>query len=500
MKVVNIMNFVRYIDERRENSIQNQFDATKKELELVNEFGVKNTFLLQYDALCDENYQKLFKENATENTELGIWFEIVEPLAAKCSIPYNSKMGWKWDWHITPGFSMAYTKEQREVLVDEVMRKFKEVFGYYPKTFASWVIDTHTINYITENYDISAIAICREQVGTDAYTLVGGYFNQAYYPSKNNIFTPAQTEDMRINVPVFRLLGPCPIHNYEYKKYMSEKWQDNPSPYTLEPGWDVGRSPETVDWFFKTYFENEDLGFSYAQLGQENSFGAGVVPALRMQLEKILKYKDVEIQKMCETGEWFKKTYKEKTPATSVTALDNWDTEDVQAVYFDCEKYTSNIMRYKDKVFIRELFIFDERVKDIYIEDTCKTFDAVFENLPVIDNLNWCKDEKSNCGLVIDESASSFNAEKIEEGVLKVYWADKAVIFSEEKIIIVSDKLKFYVGKPACKISLEENKIVYDYKGNTYCLRIENAELEMLSSGDIEITTACGKCELYIEC
>lgn len=179
MKIANIMNFVRYIDERVENSEKKLFDMTAKELETVNEFGFENTFLLQYDAVIDENYQKLFKEKATNKTELGLWYEIVEPLTTACGIPYNSEKGWKWDWHIIPGFSMAYTPQDREKLADEAMRKFKEVFGYYPKTVASWLIDTHTINYLAENYDISAFAICRDQVSTDAYTLIGGYFNQA---------------------------------------------------------------------------------------------------------------------------------------------------------------------------------------------------------------------------------------------------------------------------------------------------------------------------------
>ncbi len=62
------MNFVRDIDERVENSEQYLYDMTAQELDMVNEFGVENTFLLQYDAVIDERYQKLFKEKATEKT------------------------------------------------------------------------------------------------------------------------------------------------------------------------------------------------------------------------------------------------------------------------------------------------------------------------------------------------------------------------------------------------------------------------------------------------
>jgi len=121
MKVVNVMNFVRQIDERTENSTEKLLDMTAAQLRLVNGYGVDNTFLLQYDAFCDENFVSLFKNEATQRTELGLWYEIVEPLASACGIPYRSEMGWKWDWHIIPGFSMAYTPAQREQLIDEAM-------------------------------------------------------------------------------------------------------------------------------------------------------------------------------------------------------------------------------------------------------------------------------------------------------------------------------------------------------------------------------------------
>ncbi len=64
------MNFVRCIDERRENSEQYLYDMTAQELDIVNEFGVEKLVFLQYDAVIDERYQKLFKEKATEKTEL----------------------------------------------------------------------------------------------------------------------------------------------------------------------------------------------------------------------------------------------------------------------------------------------------------------------------------------------------------------------------------------------------------------------------------------------
>ena len=97
MKIINIMNFVRQIDERIENSTEMLFSTTKAELDMVNEFGFENTFLLQYDAVCDGRFVDLFKTAATEKTELGLWYEIVEPLCTACGLPFNSENGWKWD-------------------------------------------------------------------------------------------------------------------------------------------------------------------------------------------------------------------------------------------------------------------------------------------------------------------------------------------------------------------------------------------------------------------
>ena len=119
MKIANIMCFARCY-----NAVDYQFLGTKMELEMTTETGVDHTFLLQYDAICNQQYQQLFREKATERTEIGLWLEIVEPLTTACGMPYRSEMEVKWDYHIIPGFLMGYTPRERETLVDEAMRKF----------------------------------------------------------------------------------------------------------------------------------------------------------------------------------------------------------------------------------------------------------------------------------------------------------------------------------------------------------------------------------------
>lgn len=498
MKVINVMNFVRYIDERLDNSTEILFNTTKAQLELVNEFGIENTFLLQYDAFNDERFAKLFKENANEKTELGVWFEIVKPMTDRCGLPYRSENGWQWDWHIIPGYSMAYTPKEREMLIDATMERFKEVFGYYPKSFAGWLIDTHTMNYLTQKYDISAVAICRDQVNTDAYTLVGGYFNQAYYPSKNNVFTPAQNTENAVNVPVFRLLGSCPVYNYDSKKYLSDQMKKLHGCYTLEPFWHTGKTPEVVDWFFRTYYENEDLGFSYAQLGQENSFGyEDIITPLRMQLEKAVKLKNVSIEKMCVTGEKFKEKYPSITPATAVCALDSWDNDTIQSVWYDCKNYTANVFRYDGEIFIRALYLFDDRIKEHYIEKTCTTFDAVYENLPIVDTLINAPDKKTDIGITLDKTNSFFAARKLTEAVLSVEWDGNSVVFDENGITVNTLKPIVYRAETqTAEFTVTKNSLEYTYKGSRYSLGIPTENLTQLDNGDVSIAPVNGKIRL----
>ncbi len=485
MNIINLMNFVRYIDERKENSIQEQFAFTKKELEIVNEYNVDNTFLLQYDVLCDQAYVDLFKKEANEKTELGLWYEIVEPLTTACGLSYRSEMGWKWDWHIIPGLSMGYTTKEREMLIDEAMRKFKELWGYYPRTVGGWLIDTFTMNYLAENYEIDAFCICRDQINTDAYTLIGGYFNGAYYPSRENLFTPAQTEEYQVKVPVFRLLGPCPILNYDDVKFYPTKPEFLP-PCTLEPGWPMGRDPKCVDYFYKIYLENENLGFSAVQIGQENYFQIeDVEPGLRMQLDKAMEYVKqgkAEFKTYSDSGRLFKKMYKE-TPTTTVVENENWNSLDIQTAYYDCKNYVANILRKDNTVFIRALYLFDERVKDLYISDVCTRFDAIYENLPIVDTVFWQKDNSENIGIVLDKSATAFNTAKTDEGELTVSWNDKSVIFKENEIVINGCKcITFDLGNPAAKITLNGNTLTYVYKSTVYYLLVENGSVDLNGS------------------
>ena len=473
MKSINVMNFVRQCEPRSEEVDKILFETTKKQLALVNERKVPNTFLLQYDALCDDRFAKLFKEEATALTETGLWYEIVEPLTSACGMKYESEFGWKWDWHIKPGFPMAYLPEERDLLIDEAMRKYKEVFGKYPEVIGSWLIDTRTACRLVDKYGVKCLCICRDQTNTDAYSLVGGYFNGAYYPSRNNIFTPAQTPENTLGVPVFRLLGPDPIHNYDGKKFISKE-AENAScvMWTLEPVWFAGLDAGFESVLLDDFFGRETLNFAYAQIGQENSFGDhDIMTPLKRQIETLQQRDDVRFEKMTETAANFGERFSGATPATVTAGLKNWDKEDLQSVYYQCKNYVANLFRDGERVFLRAFYLFDENVPEHYMEDPCDSFYALYENLPLVDTVIWSEGIRENIGLTLDRDGGAFSYENLSDTSVKVSWNGKYVVFTEAgiKTAGISEMTYDLMNKEA-EIKAEAHRVQYSYKGTRYGL------------------------------
>ena len=217
-RIVNIYNFVRNSDYRVPNSEEVLSDCTRHQIELLKSANLPATWALQYDALINPRYQKLFKERLGTDDEIGAWWEIPQPLAEKAGLKWRGQH--EWDPQANVGFAPGYTPDERRKLVDVYMADFKEVFGDYPKTVGSWFIDEVTLEYMARKYGIVASCNCKDQVGTDGYTLWGGYWNQAYYPSRLDAYMPAQTRAGQIDVPIFRMLGSDPIYQRLFTRHV----------------------------------------------------------------------------------------------------------------------------------------------------------------------------------------------------------------------------------------------------------------------------------------
>lgn len=249
-RIVNIVNFIRLLEPRDPNITEDVlYQTVVKQVDLMKQYHLGGTFLLQYDALMDKRYQQLLKQLPRGSFEIGAWWEIPQPLVENAGMKWRGR--YPWDWRANVGFSTGYTQQERIKLIDTYMRDFKRVFGYYPKSVASWFIDAYSLNYMYTKYHIVASANCKDQYGTDGYTLWGGYWNQAYYPSKLNAYMPAQHASAQIPVPIFRMLGSDPIRQYD-----DGLQKERQGVVTLEPVYPhAGGDSTWVNWFFKQFVD-----------------------------------------------------------------------------------------------------------------------------------------------------------------------------------------------------------------------------------------------------
>ena len=386
-RIVNIYNFVRNSDYRVPHSEDVLYEATRQEIQLIKQAELPATWALQYDALINPRYQKLFKEQLGTNDEIAAWWEIPRPLAEKAGLKWRGQH--EWDPAADVGFAPGYTPEERRKLVDVYMADFKAIFGYYPRTAGSWFIDEVTLAYMAERYGIVASCNCKDQVGTDGYTLWGGYWNQAYYPSRLDSYMPAQTKSGQIDVPIFRMLGSDPIYQHG----------TTPGMWTLEPVYpEAGGSTDWVAWFMNNLIHEPSLAFGFAQAGQENSFGwEAMRVGLTLQvalLAKQAKAGEVQVMTLEDAGRWFRRSYP-LTPPTSVVCLNDWKHQNRKTVWYDSRFYRINFLWQDGGFFVRDLHCFNEKLVSP-THDTALTHTSLeYGTLPVMDGARWSGKEKA---------------------------------------------------------------------------------------------------------
>ena len=209
---VNIYNFIRMSHMEPSRFLLDDYETVENQILLVKQFGFPATYALKYDALMEPRYQRLLQEQLDAEDEISVWWEITRELCEKANVPFRGgKATEEYDERVDSAYSIGYAPEERKRLVDAYMADFYGIFGKYPKTIGSWVLDTVTLSYASERYGVLGGAICRDQLGTDGFTLWGGFPNGIYYPSWKNENIPAQSVKGQLSVPVFRLLGPDPI-------------------------------------------------------------------------------------------------------------------------------------------------------------------------------------------------------------------------------------------------------------------------------------------------
>jgi hypothetical protein len=479
-RIVNIINFIRQCEPRIEWITEDVlYKTVVEQIKTMKKHQLKGTFLLQYDALIDARYQNLLKGLPAEMFEIGAWWEVPQRLVENSGYLWRGRF--PWDWHADVGFATGYSPKEREKLTDTYMADFKRIFGYYPKSVGSWFIDAHTLQYMHDRYGIVASCNCKDQIGTDGYTLWGGYWNQGYYPSRKNAYMPAQNAENQIPVPIFRMLGSDPIHQYD-----SGLGTDRQRVISLEPVYERGGGDaDWCRWYFNAFVEGAAMGYGYVQAGQENSFTWNrMSKGFEMQMSMIaglLKEGKVTVQTLGETGKWFKDRYT-VTPPTSVTVLNDHSKKNQKTVWFNSRFYRANLLWDQGTMRFRDIHLFDETVASDYLTKRGTSSQCFYYTLPIVDGFRWSSLQtvaglrlKSVRGLEI--KGGDPTVDDRTDGKLVVRWP---IHSPEGEIVIVFSETSISVSAEGSKIDNWLLELSFDKKADLPFRKIDRKKVSCI--------------------
>ena len=378
-KICSIINFIRLEDPRMPQI--NHLEPVQEQMKLIRKYNFPATWLMQTDAMLKGPYPAFFSRELPANNELGIWLEITRIHCEAAGVKFRGRERINWDYHSQASLTIGYSRSERIALVDASMRIFLEKFGFYPRSVAAWYLDAFTLGYLEDRYRIRATANCRDQWGTDGYSIWGGYWGGAYYPSRGNANLPGGNESGQIRVPLFRMLGSCPINQYD-----SSLGDNGQGVCTLEPV--CCRDPRWMSTLFRNLFEHLENDYSYVQIGQENSFGwprmaEGYLMQMK-ELKKIAEAGNADLMTMGDAGEWFLSRYR-VTPPLAIAAMEDPNPAGRQAFWFNSRYYRVSLIRRGSHLTMRDWHCFENRYMEKYLEARCDTHAMVTDAPPVVE-------------------------------------------------------------------------------------------------------------------
>ena len=390
VRCINVVNFIRGVEPREPMDL---LLPVQRQMDLSLKYQLPTTWLLQFDALIAGPFVHEIKSRMAPNHEVGFWFEMNEMLCRHAKVEWRGRSGYEWDYNPSVAFSIGYTKEERIKLIDAAMFSFQSTFGHYPRSVASWNLDAISMTYLSEQYGVDAFAVCRDQIATDGFTIWGAPI-AGYYPSKVNCWSPGTSRESQIGTPVFRMLGQDPVYYY-YREFPAPGGRRIHPPDTMEPVWGAGRDPKFVETFYKMITHGPSLGFAYAQIGQENSFGwPSMEPGLPQQLEALAKIRDLglaNVETLGETGRRFKERFK-VTPAQTQIMLDdpfgNSDPAE-STIWYQSRYYRANLHIRGDLPFLRDVTVYSDRNEQPFLRIPTRLSDVEQRMPAVMDGYHW---------------------------------------------------------------------------------------------------------------
>jgi hypothetical protein len=185
-------------DLARSDVLQESLDIFRTQQHIAHVNGLRTTIQMTYSSLFNPQAVAMAKKHHQRyGDEIGSTF-----LGLQCREfrdRFHSKELAIW----------LFSMEDKKRIVDEVLGKFREVFGFYPTSTGSYFMDAELVNYIKQKYPMikAAVATCWEEgpkayhnANNSWYTLLDGGPWNPWIPSKRNIHCPASDAEDDIGI------------------------------------------------------------------------------------------------------------------------------------------------------------------------------------------------------------------------------------------------------------------------------------------------------------
>ncbi len=516
LRCINVVNFIRGVEPRGPMDL---FLPVQKQMEVIRAHRLPATWLFQYDALILPQFTDFILSNADSSHEVGFWFEMNQRHCEAAGVEWRGRPGYEWDHYPSVAFTIGYKPEERKKLADAAMKTFKEVWGKYPKSVASWNLDSITIAHLVEHYQVQAFAVCRDQIATDGFTIWGAPI-AGYYPSRTNCWSPAVDRQNQISAPIFRMLGQDPVYYYQ-SSYPFPDGSRHGGPDTMEPVWPSGRSQAFVNNFLKMISSDPTLQFAYAQLGQENSFGwpqmEQAYPMQMKALAELRKSSAINVETMAETGRRFQKKFKATPAQAQVMLRDPFGnkTDPEQTIWYQSRNYRTNLHIRDGLPFIRDLTVYSDQFAQPFLHEPTRQQDVEQRMPALLDGYHWSRTpgsaEPGAAFLLIDgERMAITEPPKVTENgnalvaVLRFSRNRQVVIRFEERRIRIQPsagcKLTLSFEWEPSKMplpTLSKRNVAYEWQGFHYGAEVVG-ELKSTNHG-WQVLPHDGKIEIHLE-
>lgn len=382
--------------------------AVLSQIEILKKFNLPATWLIRFDALSDRKIVDAIKGTSDEK---GLFLEITPSLTKNAGVTYHDKQNWR---DAESAFLTGYERLEREKLIDSSFEKFKQVFGFFPKSVGAWWIDSYSLTFMQKKYGIEAALIVSDQYTTDNYQIWGQYFGVPYYPAKNNALHPAGSLENKLPVVVMQWASRDPVNGYG-EGVAQSTFSVQANDYIDYHNLDTNYFSALVDIYTKQQFSE----FGHLVVGLENSYSWVKYGKEYENQIKVLANKQRQNQllvlPMIEFASWYKEIFPQLSPEHLIFTDDPLKTNK-KAVWFMNPFFRAGLFVNQDGANFRDIRQYVEGEEELCFLKRCSEVNFATFATRVLDDITY-----GNKWVIDEGEIKDFKVTKEQEKYLITY-------------------------------------------------------------------------------